>query len=525
MGTSSLWFHLFWLSFSALSSVSSSNVVEEIHRSQFPGNFLFGTSTSSYQIEGAAYEDGKGLNNWDVFSRIPGGIKDGHNGDVAADHYHRYKEDIDMMSSLGVNAYRFSISWTRILPRGRLGDVNHEGIMFYNKLIDYLLLKGIEPFVTLHHFDIPQELEDNYGSWLSPLMQDDFAYFADICFRSFGDRVKYWVTINESVLYAYLAYFTKLYPPGRYCELLGECSGNPILDPISAVHNMILSHAKATSIYKKHYQPKQGGYIGAVVSAPMYVPYSDEETDHEAAKRALAFKVAWFLDPLIHGDYPREMRRHLGNKMPKFKPEESDQMLKDGLDFIGVNQYTTFYAKDCLNNLSSPQCDVLQGFVHATPENDGGFIGEPTSMPVIYVVPTGMEKMIKYLKERYNNKPMIVTENGYPQENLGIGSQEDLLNDFKRVNYHKSYLSSLARAIKDGADVRGYFAWSLLDNFEWTYGYTLRFGLHHVDFTTLKRTPKLSAKWYTSFLTGNNTNTYINQNSSSDSARATSHAV
>ncbi|KAL5727521.1 beta-glucosidase [Ranunculus cassubicifolius] len=467
---------------------------EEIRRTQFPDKFLFGASTSSYQIEGAVLEDGRGLSSWDVFSHIQGTIVDGLNADVAADHYHQWEDDIKLLHLLGVDSYRFSISWSRILPRGRFGEINHIGIKFYDKLIDDLLHKGIVPFVTLSHYDIPQELEDRYQSWLSPLIQEDFLFFAEICFKSFGDRVKYWVTINEPVLFTALAYLHGIYPPGRCSAPFGNCSsGNSDREPLIVIHNMILSHTKAVEVYRKHYQPKQGGYIGIVVDAMMYEPYKDDDIGRDAVNRALAFNVAWVLDPLIHGYYPPEMRQHLGEDLPVFSVEDSNKM-KDSLDFIGLNHYTSAYAKDCILSACEPcSSRAIAGYVNVTGERDGIPIGEKTAMYFIHVVPNGMEKIIEYLKTRYNNKPVFVTENGYPGN--------ELLDDIKRVEYHKSYLASLARAIKGGADVRGYFVWSLMDTFEWTSGYSLRFGLHYVDFRTLERKPKLSAKWYKDFLT------------------------
>ncbi|KAF9588793.1 hypothetical protein IFM89_015717 [Coptis chinensis] len=429
---------------------------EEISRSQFPDGFLFGAATSSYQacfldrilIEGAVLEDGRGLNNWDAFTHLRGKIDDGQTADVADDHYHHWKEDIELLHSLGVNAYRFSISWTRILPRGRFGDINPKGILFYNQLIDNLLMKGIEPFVTLSHHDIPQELEERYNSWLNPQIQEDFAYFAEICFKSFGGRVKYWATINEPMLFVKFAYMKGIYPPGRCSAPFGNCSsGNSNTEPLIAIHNMILSHIKATVIYRKLYQPKQGGYIGVVVNAIMYEPYGDDDVSREAANRALAFNVAWFLDPLIHGEYPPEMRLYLGVDLPEFSNDQSNK-LKDGLDFIGVNHYSSFYAKDCIQSPCDSGNHAIEGYTHITGERDGILIGEETAMRYMYVVPNGMEKIIGYLKRRYNNKPMFVTENGFPQKNVPIEQVKELIHDVKRVEFHKSYLASLARAIE-----------------------------------------------------------------------------
>ncbi|XP_058094669.1 beta-glucosidase 18-like isoform X6 [Magnolia sinica] len=471
-----------------------------LHRSQFPQDFLFGTSTSSYQIEGAYLEGNKGLSNWDVFSHIPGKIADGSNGNVADDHYHRYMEDIELMHSLGVNSYRFSISWSRILPKGRFGEINRAGIEFYNNLIDALLLKGIQPFVTLNHFDIPQELEDRYGAWLSSQIQEDFGYFTEVCFKSFGDRVKYWTTFNEPNLMVKLSYLTGLYPPAHCSKPYGNCTtGDSAIEPYIAAHNIILSHATATDIYRRKYQAKQGGSIGIVVSAIWYEPLRDIPADRSAAQRALAFHTAWFLDPIIYGDYPPEMRQILGLRLPTFSPNDR-RKLQNKLDFIGINHYSSLYAQDCMFfscNSGTPEEDTN---TLLTGEKDGRLIGMTTGMPTLYVVPWGMEKIVTYIKERYNNTPMYITENGYPQDSKNGVSKKELLNDVERVEYLRSYVTSLSGSMRKGADVRGYFTWSLIDNFEWAFGYTLRFGLYHVDFNTLERTPKLSARWYKQFL-------------------------
>ncbi|KAG8364973.1 hypothetical protein BUALT_Bualt18G0054200 [Buddleja alternifolia] len=241
---------------SSISTVKSS--VEQnidIKRSDFPHGFLFGAATSAYQIEGAFHEDGKSLNNWDVFCRIKGSIANGENGDIADDHYHRYMEDIEIMHSLGLSAYRFSISWSRVLPRGKFGGVNQAGIIFYNKIIDNLILRGIEPFVTIHHNDYPQELEDRYRGWLSPLMQEDFVHFAETCFKNFGDRVRFWSTINEPNLFAEMAYEWATFPPARCSPPFGNCAnGNSDIEPLIAAHNMLLAHAKAAKLYRQQFK-------------------------------------------------------------------------------------------------------------------------------------------------------------------------------------------------------------------------------------------------------------------------------
>ncbi|XP_061350447.1 beta-glucosidase 18-like [Gastrolobium bilobum] len=495
--------------------VQSSHEVEDgITGSQFPENFLFGTSTSSYQIEGAPLEDGKGLSNWDIFSHTPGKVTNDENGDIADDHYHRYLEDIKLMSSLGVNVYRFSISWARILPRGIYGDINPSGIMFYNKIIDNLLLRGIEPLVTIHHNDLPQELEERYGGWLSPLIQRDFVHFAELCFKSFGDRVKYWTTINEPNLIADMAFMRGTYPPGHCSPPFGNCcNGNSDLEPLVVMHNMLLSHAKAVESYRKNFQAKQGGTIGIVAHTFMYEPLRDEECDRQAVDRALAFVIAWMLDPLVFGEYPAEMRSILGSQMPRFSPKEKS-LVKGSLDFIGINHYGALYVKDCSLSACPLGADhPIRGFVETTGMRDGIPIGDQTGMPRFFVVPSGMEKLVDYIKMRYHNMPMYITENGYSSPPNPDVTMHDLLQDFQRIEYHKAYLAALLRAIRKGADVRGYFVWSLLDNFEWASGYGVRFGLYYVDKHTLERIPKLSAQWFSSFL--NNT-THMNLEDRSD---------
>ncbi|XP_061345549.1 beta-glucosidase 46-like isoform X2 [Gastrolobium bilobum] len=260
--------------------------------SPFPSNFLFGTASSSYQYEGAYLSDGKGMSIWDVFTHTPGSTDDGSTGDVTVDQYHRYLEDIDLMEDLKVNSYRFSISWTRILPKGRFAEVNLAGINYYNRLIDALLLKGIQPFVTLFHFDFPQELEDRYGGWLSPQSQEDFKVFADICFKSFGDRVKYWVTFNEPNLQVPLGYRGGKFPPCRCSGNFGDCrEGDSEREPFVAGHNIILSHAAAVDIYRNTYQTEQGGKIGIVIHTDWFEPYSNSTADKLATERAQSFSV------------------------------------------------------------------------------------------------------------------------------------------------------------------------------------------------------------------------------------------
>ncbi|KAJ3680034.1 hypothetical protein LUZ60_016312 [Juncus effusus] len=474
-----------------------------VQRDQFPSSFLFGTATSSYQIEGAILDGNKGLSNWDVFAHTSGKIMDGTNADVADDHYHRYMEDIELMQSMGANSYRFSISWTRILPKGRFGPVNSMGIAFYNGLVDALLQKGITPFVTLQHFDVPQELEDRYGSWLSSEIQEDYEFYAEVCFKAFGDRVKYWTTFNEPNIFANLGYSMGVYPPSRCSAPFGNCTaGDSNVEPYVVAHNIILSHARAVNIYRKFYQEKQGGSIGMVLASKWYEPLRNSTVDQLAVQRALSFESGWFLDPIILGDYPSEMRKIVGSNLPKFTSEERNLILKNKLDFIGINHYTTVYVKDCMFSSCEITSYEAAGLIQTTGEKNGNLIGKETGMPGFYMVPRGMEKVVIYMKERYNNIPMFITENGYAQASNANMMAEDLINDVDRVKFMNGHLTYLSSAISKGADVRGYFVWSLIDNFEWSFGYSLRFGLHHVDFNTQERIPRLSAKWYSGFLKG-----------------------
>ncbi|GKC94880.1 beta-glucosidase 18-like protein, partial [Tanacetum coccineum] len=362
------------------------NEETQIKSSDFPPGFLFGSSTSAYQVEGAYLDDNKSLSTWDVFCHSIGCGVNGENGDVADNHYHLFLRDIELMDSLGIKAYRFSISWSRILPRGRFGEVNPAGIMFYNNLIDNLILKGIEPFVTIHHIDLPQELEDRFGAWLNPEMQEEFLYFAEICFKSFGDRVKHWITMNEPKFFVDLAYGLGMIPPSRCSEPFGIClEGNS--------------------------DPKQGGLVGLIEHCYMYEPLTASELDREAAKRAFSFHIGWALDPAIFGDYPEEIKEYLGSELPSFSLDEKSFM-KSSIDFIGINHYSTTYAKDCTNTSCSAIGNrASQGFVDTVGERDGVLIGEPTGAEGSYVVPRGMGEIVNLIKIRYNNTPMFVTEN------------------------------------------------------------------------------------------------------------------
>uniref|UniRef100_A0A453RFI3 Uncharacterized protein n=2 Tax=Aegilops tauschii subsp. strangulata TaxID=200361 RepID=A0A453RFI3_AEGTS len=321
----------------------------KIGRSQFPRDFLFGTASSAYQYEGAVREGGRGPSIWDAFTHNhPEKIANGSNGDVAIDSYHRYKDDVNIMKDLGFNAYRFSLSWSRILPSGKLsGGVNMEGINYYNNLIDKLISEGIEPFVTLFHWDSPQVLEQQYGGFLSQLIVEDFKDYASICFREFGDRVKYWITFNEPWSFSIGGYSSGTYAPGR-CSSSAKpgCSmGDSGREPYIVAHNQLLAHAAAVQVYRDKYQIEQKGKISITIVSNWIIPYSNSKEDKDASKRALDFMYGWFMDPLTKGHYPLSMKTLVGNRLPKFTKEQA-RAVKGSFDFIGLNYYSARYARN-----------------------------------------------------------------------------------------------------------------------------------------------------------------------------------
>lgn len=447
----------------------------------FPDHFTWGSATSSYQIEGGWNADGKGPSIWDVFCMIPGKVHNGDTGEIACDHYHRLEEDVALMKSLGLKAYRFSISWPRILPAGR-GAINPAGIDFYNRLIDALLAADIEPWVTLYHWDLPAALEFEIDGWLGEEIPDVFAAYADVCFRHFGDRVKNWITINEAWVVAILGYGHGVFAPGKKSGDL----------PYLAGHQLLKAHALAVDVYRKKYQTAQGGKIGITNNCDWREPLTDSPADRAAAERALEFFLGWFADPIYKGDYPASMKERLGTRLPAFTEVERN-LIKGSSDFFGLNHYTTMYA-----------ADASQGAAGGSVYGNGGLSEDqdvelsvspdwPLTDMQWAIVPWGCRKLLEWIAARYDNPPVYITENGCAFDQSAVDGH---VQDTDRITFFEGYLSAIHEAIRQGVDMRGYFIWSLLDNFEWASGYSKKFGITQIEDGTLRRIPKASALWY-----------------------------
>ncbi|KAL6655346.1 hypothetical protein ACP70R_006172 [Stipagrostis hirtigluma subsp. patula] len=472
-------------------------------RHSFPKGFIFGTGSASYQYEGAYKEGGKGPSIWDTYTHIPGKILNNDTGDVALDFYHRYKEDVKLLKDMNMDAFRFSIAWTRILPNGSLsGGVNKEGVAFYNSLIDEVIANGLTPYVTIFHWDTPQALESKYGGFLSEKIIKDYVDFAEVCFREFGDRVKYWTTFNEPWTYAVQGYANGAFAPGRCSPHVSKkCfAGDSSREPYAVTHNIILAHAEAVALYRAKYQPSQGGEIGIVLVSHWFVPNSDTPADRAAVQRSLDFMLGWYADPIVHGDYPGTMRGYVGVRLPRFTAEQV-KLVKGSYDFIGVNYYTAYFA-----TAVPPPNGLEQSYTGDIRANTSGYrngvpIAPPEFVPIFFNYPAGLGELLLYTNRRYNSPVIYVTENGIAEGNNSSLPIGEALKDGHRIDFHSKHLQFVNRAIKKGVKVKGYFTWTFMDCFEWGDGYLDRFGLIFIDrINGLKRYRKQSSYWIENFL-------------------------
>ncbi len=432
--------------------------------STFPDGFLWGAATSAYQIEGSPLADGAGPSIWHRFSHTPGRVTDGDNGDLTSDHYRRWPEDLELMRSLGLGGYRLSVSWSRVMPEGR-GPVNEAGLDFYRRLLDALGEAGIKPFLTLYHWDLPAALDDR-GGWLNPDVAGWFADYANTLFRNLGDRVHAWATLNEPWVVSDGGYLQGTLAPGH----------RSAYEAARAAHNLLRAHATAVDAFRAHGR----GSVGLVVNLEPKYPASDRPEDHAATARAEAYMNRQYLDPALLGRYPEELREVFGDAWPDWRASEVEA-LRRPLDFLGVNYYTRAVTRDDPAAWPERASRVRQRRrTHA----ETGW----------EVYPKGLTDALRWVRGRYGDLPLYVTENGaaFYDPPTADGEPADPL----RVDYLRRHLLAVHDALDEGVDVRGYFAWSLLDNFEWSHGFSKRFGLVHVDYETQRRTPKSSARFY-----------------------------
>jgi beta-glucosidase len=447
----------------------------------FPPGFLWGAATAAYQIEGAARDDGRGTSIWDTFSREPGRVASGHTGDVACDHYHRYPEDVALMADLGLAAYRFSVAWPRIQPDGT-GPAEPRGLDFYDRLVDELCGRGIEPVVTLYHWDLPQPLEDR-GGWAGREAPYAFAEYAEIVHARLGDRVSTWTTLNEPWCSAYLGYAVGAHAPGRR-------------DPaaaFAAVHHLLLAHGLATRALRA----AGASTVGITLNLASVSPADPQDAADVAASHlvdGLANRI--FLDPILRGGYPDDVREHVARVAdPAFVHDGDEQVIAAPIDLLGINYYTPTYVAGRPEAGGSPAHPGTEGVAFLPPS------GPLTDMGWA-VEADGLRRLLERVSADYPGVPLLITENGAAystglEASSGADGADGVrVPDVDRIRYLDEHLRAAHAAVSAGVDLRGYFVWSLLDNFEWAYGYHKRFGVVHVDYRTQRRLPKDSAYWY-----------------------------
>ncbi len=442
-------------------------------KTEFPKDFIWGSATASYQIEGAFNEDGKGESIWDRFSHTPGKIQDNDTGDVACDHYHRYEDDIKLMKEIGIKYYRYSISWPRVFPDGT-GKPNEKGMDFYKRLTNQLLENGITPAITLFHWDLPQKLEDK-GGWANRETIKYFEEYSSYVFKRLGDVVPMWFTHNEPFVFSFLGHALGIHAPGE----------TDIAKSLNVAHNLLLSHGKVVSLFRNM---NLDGKIGIALNLNTKYPASQKEEDIKAASLSDGFVCRWYLDPLYKGSYPKDVLEYYSRRNINFEyPQEDLEIIKQPTDFLALNYYEPEFIRYDKNAEFVGINNELTNF-------------ERTEMNWI-VNPQGLYDLLKRLDKDYGKPNLLVSENGAAFKD--VVENDGSIRDERRINYIHEHLLACNKAIQDGVNLKGYFLWSFMDNFEWSFGYSKRFGIVHVDFETLKRTIKQSGYWYKNVIENN----------------------
>lgn len=424
-----------------------------------------GAATASYQVEGAFNEDGRGLSIWDTFARMPGKVLNGDNGDVACDSYHRYEEDIALMKELGIDMYRFSIAWPRIFPNGT-GEVNEKGLEFYTRFVDALLANGIEPVCTLYHWDLPQALQDQ-GGWANRATIDAFVNYAEVVFKALSGKINKWITINEPWCVSFLSNFLGIHAPGNHDLQLA----------VDVAHHLLVAHGKTV---RKFRELGLEGEIGYAPNVTWLEPYSNSLEDVEACKRATGWFVEWFFDPVFKGSYPEFLVEWFRVKGAEVPIADGDmEIISEPIDLLGINYYTGNVGRYKAGAGLFDCEDIDMGY----DKTDIGW----------FIYPDGFKNVLTYIHSLYGDIPIYITENGACYNN---DQENGRVRDDLRISYLRKHLTQLQRCIDSGIPVKGYFTWSLMDNFEWAEGYSKRFGIIHVDYRTLQRTKKDSYYWY-----------------------------
>jgi beta-glucosidase len=436
-----------------------------IDPSSFPSDFVWGAATASYQIEGAAHEDGRGESVWDRFCATPGKVRGGDNGDVACDFYHRYRDDVKLMTQLGIDAFRFSIAWPRVVPQGR-GKVNEAGLDFYDRLVDELLANEIEPFATLFHWDSPQSLEDQ-GGWRVRETAEAFVEYTEVVAGRLGDRVRHWITHNEPWVYAWIGHSWGKHAPGRTSDA----------DAVAVAHHLLLSHGWAVDAIRR---AAPDARVGITLNLAHTYPASATPEDEAAAWQVDGEGNRWFLDPLFRGSYPADLLERNVLVAPVLRDGDLET-ISAPIDFLGVNNYSRF--------------------IVAAGADGPRLVGNPDAQHTEMgweVYPDGLRDVLVRVAHDYEPAAIYITENGAAFGDVRV--HDGHVHDIERTAFLEGYVGAVAQAIAGGAPVKGYFVWSLLDNFEWAEGYSKRFGIVYIDYPTLERVPKDSFYWYRDLL-------------------------